>query len=218
MILSSLKRRFTAGIGAGLMLASVAGCGRHQRINSAYATPSPAAPLGSVIDQVDQTQEANAENSDFVIYQHEFQLGTDRLNVAGMDHVKQIAARLPQFIDPAHPSDPQQDSRFILVERSNTSVDETTEFEYPVNPNPELDMQRREVVVRSLVAMGIPDAEQRVVVSNALFPGQKATETERDYLQSISGGGYGGFGGGFGGMGGMGGFGGGFGGFGGGFF
>jgi len=215
MFLRNYKLRFVAGV--GLVLATMSGCARHQR--TAYVAPAPAAPLGTVIDQVDQIQEANAENSDFVIYEHEFELGTDRLNVAGKDHVKQIAARLPQFIDPSQPTDPQQDGRFVLVERSKTTIDENSEFEYPVNPNPQLDMQRREVVARSLAAMGISDAEQRVVVSHALTPGQKGTEADRDYQQAISGGGMGGFGGGFGGFGGgMGGFGGGFGGFGGGFF
>ena len=108
------------------------------------------------------------------------------------------------------------DGRLVLIERSNTSIDEGTEFEFPVHPNPQLDLERREVIVRSLVAMGIPDAEQRVVISNALTPGQKATEAERDYQRGFSGGfgsgGYGGYGGGFG-MGGIGG-----GGMGGGFF
>jgi hypothetical protein len=218
MNLKSRYLRYAAGVGAGLALASVVGGCCCRRVNEAYVSPSPMAPLGAITDQVHQTQETNAEHSDFVIYQHEFGLGTDRLNVAGMDHVKQIAARLPQLIDPQQ-ANALQDGRLVLVERSNMSRVDDTEFEYPVNQNPDLDMQRREVVVRSLIAMGIPDAEQRVVISNALTPGQKATEAERDYQQGLSGGfgmgGYGGYGGGFG-MGGIGGMGGGFGG--GGFF
>jgi hypothetical protein len=219
MKLASDYWRRAGSVGAGLLLASVVGCSsRCQRVREAYVPPSPQAPLGAITDQIHQIQEANAEHSDFVIYQHEFELDTDQLNVSGKDHVKQIAARLPQLVDPSQRANPQLDERLVLVERSNTSVDDNTEFEYPVHPNPDLDMRRREVIVRSLAAMGITDAEQRVVVSNSLTPGQKATSAERDYHQGLGGGfgfgGYGGYGGGFG----FGGFGGGGGGFGGGFF
>jgi len=187
-----------------LSLALGGGCaGPWARARAAYRTPAPPATLGTVVDQINQMQEANAERSDFVIYQHEFRLNTDVLNDAGKDHVKQIAARLQQ-----HPD------FLVLVERSLTSIDPQSEYQYPVNPNPELDMKRREVIVRSLAAMGVPDADQRVVVSHALTPGQKAVEAERDYQQQLNSfGGFGGLGG-FGGFGGFG-FGGGFGGFGG---
>ena len=207
----------TLGGKAALLIACLAatllssGCAtRWHRVRSVYQTPAPPAPLGTVIDQINQTQEANAERSDFVIYMHEWRItmdgkdrtvGTTELNDAAKDHVKQIAARLPQ-----HPG------CLVLVQRSLTSFTPGTEFEYPVNPNPDLDMKRREVIVRALTAMGVPDADQRVVVSHALTPGQKSVEAERDYSQAINQyGGYGGFGGGFG-FGGFGGFGGGFGG------
>jgi hypothetical protein len=168
-----------------------------------YRTPPPPATLGTISDNIWQMHEGNAEMSDFVIYMHEFQLDKDptQLNDAGKDHVKQIAARLhhhPEFL--------------VLIQRSLTSIKPGTEFEFPVNPDPELDMRRREVVARSLAAMGVPDADQRVVVSHALTPGQKSIEAERDYNQALNAfGGFGGFGGGFG-FGGFGGFGGGFGG------
>lgn len=212
---NSLSRPAALALACLLTVPLLTGCAtRWNRIRAVYQTPAPPAPLGTVIDQINQTQEANAERSDFVIYMHEFRLtmdgkdrtvGTTELNDAGKDHVKQIAARLPQ-----HPG------CLVLVQRSLTSFTPGTEFEYPVNPNPELDMKRREVIVRALTAMGVPDADQRVVVSHALTPGQKSIEAERDYSQAISNyGGYGGFGGGFG-FGGFGGIGGG--GFGGGGF
>lgn len=171
-----------------------------------FAGNSPA-PLGTLSDPIWQAQEENAEPSKFVIYQHEFKLNEARLNSAGEDHVKQIAARL------------LSGQNFpVLVERSNTSKRADTEYEYPVHLNPELDMRRRAMIVQALTAMGIADAEQRVIVSPALTRGFQDGEAERAYYQGFSGygtGGYGGFGGGFGGFGGMGGFGGGFGGFGG---
>jgi hypothetical protein len=198
-----LSRRAALAL-AFTTLPMVVGCGNWRNVRSAYRRPG-VPTLGYLVEDINQMQEANAERSDFVIYQHEFTLNTDELNDAGKDHVKQIAARLAECPD-----------FLVLIERSLTSIKPGTEFEYPVNPNPQLDMRRREVIVRSLVAMGIADAEQRVVVSHALTPGQKALEAERDYQQGF-GGSYGsglGFGGGFGGFG----FGGGFGGFGGGGF
>ena len=103
----------------------------------------------------------------------------------------------------------------MLVERSTTSKRDDTEYKYPVQANPELDMQRRAVIVQLLTALGVPDAEQRVIVSPQLNRGFQDGEAERAYYQGFSNGQFGGgFGGGFGGFGG-GGFGGG--GFGGGF-
>jgi hypothetical protein len=91
-----------------------------------------------------------------------------------------------------------------------TSPRENTRFGYPVHPNPQLDMQRRELIVRALQTFGVGDAEERVVVAPAFATGFEATEAAGSYMRGIDGGR--GFGGGFGG----GGFGGGFGG--GGFF
>ena len=103
-------------------------------------TPTP--PLGTQSDIVWRRQEAARSASDFVIYQHEFVYDPDnqlrvRLNMAGEDHLKSIAARL-------HCGDPLP----VIVERSMTSERPDSEYQYPVNPNPELDMKRREAVVR----------------------------------------------------------------------
>jgi hypothetical protein len=164
---------------------------------------SPIPPQGTLTDPIWIAQAENAEPSKFVLYQHEFVFNTARLNWAGEDHLKQIAARLH-----AGQNFP------VLVERSMTSKREDSEYKYPVNLNPQLDMQRRAVVVQCLTALGVPDAEQRTVVSPALTRGFQDGEAERAYQRSFNyGGGYGGFGGGFGGFGsGLGGFGGGFGG------
>jgi uncharacterized membrane protein YgcG len=157
-------------------------------------------PQGTLSDPIWIAQEENAEPSKFVVYQHEFVYNNARLNWAGEDHLKQIAARLH-----AGQNFP------VLIERSVTSKLQTTEYKYPVHPSAELDMQRRAVVVQCLSALGIPDADQRVIVSPALVRGQDEYEAERSYSrQQFFGGGAGGFGGGFGGFGGgVGGFGGG---------
>ncbi len=158
-----------------------------------YASP-PAAPLGSLSDPVWQNQEINAEHSDFVIHDHEFELNPDRLNTGGEDHVKQIAARLLEGQDAT-----------VVVERSMSSPRPDTEHQYPVHPNPELDMRRRDIIVRSLLAMGVSDADERVVVAPAFAQGITGNEAEAAYGVGLSGGGFGGTG--------IGGFGGGFGGF-----
>lgn len=157
-------------------------------------------PLGTLSDPVWQQQETNAEASDFVIYEHEWNGNTVNLNLAGKDHVKQIAARAESTPFP------------ILVERSTMSVDPESRFKYPVNNDPELDLARRNLIVQSLLQMGVYDAEERVVVSPALTPGYTGFQAQGAYSRgmSIRGGGGGGFGGGGGGGGGFGGGGGGF--------
>ena len=190
----------TTLVGTGLQVVSLA------------AEPQPPM-LGSVLDRINMQQEENAEASKYVVYAHEFELnrfedgrsqGGYRLNEAGEDHVKQIAANV------------KRGAPFpVLVERSRTTAWAHTKHKYPIHYNPQLDMQRRAVIVRALNEMGVPDAENRVVVAPAIAPGLYGVEAERAFYRGTSGGngfgggGMGGFGlGGFGG----GGFGGGFGG------
>ena len=160
---------------------------------SKYYAPDTPPPLGTQVDHIWQTQQRNAEAAKFTVYQHEFVANQARLNMAGEDHVKQVAMRLQYGED--FP---------VVVERGMMAKRENTEFKYPVHPDPKLDLQRREVVVRSLAAMGVHDAEQRVVVAPSYPEGYMASESERDYQQAIGGfnayGGGGGFGrgGGFG--------------------
>lgn len=170
-----------------------------------FGNPSMIPPQGTLSDPMWQIQEDNAEPSKFVIYQHEWTLNTTRLNTLGEDHLKQVAARINAGQNFA-----------VIIERSDTTVRDATEFKYPVHVNPELDMRRREVVVQALTMMGVPDAAQRVVVSKAIVRPYYAEESSRVlWIHSgrnngFGGGGGGGFGGGFGGFGGIGGGGGGF--------
>ena len=100
--------------------------------------------------------------------------------------VEQIAARLVQ-----------NQEAYVIVERSFTSPRESTEYKYPVHPNPQLDLRRREMIVRCLLAMGIMDAEQRVVVAPSFAQEMRATEAQSAYRRGMQGG--------FGGAGGLGG-------------
>ncbi len=189
-------RRIAATLAATWIAGSAVGCSYATKChNMGDFTPNP---QGTISDPVWQQQEANAEASDFVIYQHEWTSEGVILNRAGMDHLKKIAARSAEVPFP------------ILIERSNMAVDPNSEYGFPVNSNHDLDMARRAAVVEALASMGMPSAEERVYVSTALAPGFEANEAEGAYRQGFSGGGFNGFG--FGGFFGGGGFGGGFGG------
>ncbi|MCA9268915.1 MAG: hypothetical protein KDA41_10620, partial [Planctomycetales bacterium] len=100
----------------------------------------------------------------------------------------------------------------VVVEPSMSTKLEDTEFHYPVHANPELDLQRRELVVLALSELGVRDAESRVVVAPAYAEGFNAAESQRVYSQATSaffggGRGFNGLGGGGFGFGGFGGFG-----------
>ena len=84
-----------------------------------------------------------------------------------------------------------------MVERSSMSARQNTEYQYPIHPNPALDLRRREIIVRSLTAMGIVDADNRVVVAPAFSQGYRAQEAEAAFQNGMNG--RGGFGGGMGG-------------------
>lgn len=153
----------------------VSGCARHKDEVACPPRPSPPPPLGTLSDPVWQAQERNAEASDFVIHQHEFQGNTARLNPAGEAHVKQLAvraARMPEFP--------------IQIEPSMTTRREGDEYGYPIHKNPELDKKRRELVVHALTAMGLTDAERRVVTAPATAPGYEHFEAERAYYRGFN--------------------------------
>lgn len=139
-------------------------------------SPLPPSPLGYASDPIWQLQERNGESSDFVIYDHEFVGETIRLNKAGEDHVKQIAARL-RYGAPFP----------VIVEQAfNSARPGATEHRYPVYNNPQLDLQRRELVARALSAMGVENAQDRVVVAPALADGLTDVEAERAYARGVS--------------------------------
>ncbi|MCA9246123.1 MAG: hypothetical protein KDA42_03380 [Planctomycetales bacterium] len=176
-------------LGIGALALPAIGCNHWSR----YFAPNIPHPLGAQSDHIWQTQQCHAEAAKFTVYQHEFVANQARLNTAGEDHVKQIAMRLQCGED--FP---------VVVERGMLAKRENTEFHYPVHPDPELDLQRREIIVRSLAAMGVHDAEERVVVAPSYPEGYMASEAERSYQRAIGGynsfgGGGGFFGGGFGG-------------------
>ena len=165
---SSKRWTGTAAIYACLVAVSLSGC------NGWEGVAPPPNPLGTLSDPVWQNQELNAEMSDFVIYEHEFQRGSSRLNTYGEDHLKKIAARIQQGQDAT-----------VVVERSMISARSDTKHQYPVHPNPEFDAQRRDIVVAALTVLNVQDAHDRVMIAPALAQGITGNEGEAAYVNAM---------------------------------
>ena len=142
-------------------------------------------PIGQVTDSFWETQQTNAEAADFIFYDHEFRwdsknrVDTAELTPGGKKHLMQIALRLEHVPFP------------VVIEES------------PHNGRPELDQARRRTVVEQLGRLGLPNVEERVVVSNAFPEGYTGIESEGTYGSIIGTGFGGGAGRRFGGTGGM---------------
>ncbi|MEX0866836.1 MAG: hypothetical protein WD030_05720 [Pirellulales bacterium] len=139
-------------------------------------------PVGQATDAFWETQQTNAEAADFVFYDHEFVGDTAELAPGAKKKLMAVALRLEHVPFP------------ITIEESLH------------NARPQLDLARRRTVVEQLARLGIPQAENRVVIASAFAEGITAVEGEANYYQVISGniyeggrgagGAYGGFGGG----------------------
>ena len=119
-------------------------------------------PLGQVTDSFWETQQTNAEAADFIFYDHEFRGSTAQLAPGGKKHLQQIALRLEHVPFP------------VVIEES------------PHNAQPELDQQRRQTIVEQLGRLGLPNAEERVVVANAFPEGYTGIESEASYYNVLS--------------------------------
>ena len=181
--------RFLAAPALAVLTLASTGCGIF-RAPKYYEPPPPVRTHGAINDDIWQRMEEHAEASEFVIPYSEFRKDDVRLNTKGEEHLKQIAVRLKCGQD--FP---------VVVERSIMKVRENTQFRFPIHPDPELDLKRRDVIVHLLGAMGVNDAEQRVVVADDYVENFTGSEAQQAYQSS----GRGGFGaGGFGGLGGFG--------------
>ena len=148
------------------MVIAAGGCVNHNR---------PEAPLGSISDSIWQWHEHNAEASDFVIHEHEFDGNTSRLNTLGESHVRQVAARM------------QETSFPVIIQQSSMSTREDDEHGFPVHGDTALDQRRREVIVHTLIELGAKDVENKVVVAPALTPGFELIQAEAAYYRAING-------------------------------
>ena len=114
-------------------------------------------PFGAVSDAFWETQQTNAEAADFTFFDHEFKGRTAELAPGAKSHLESVALRLEHVPFP------------VVIEQSAH------------NRRPALDAARRQAVVEHLVRMGIPDAEDRVVVAPAFAEGFSGVEGERAY-------------------------------------
>jgi hypothetical protein len=144
----------------GLMLSGCCGVRvpREQRLGPPYDRPFP---LGQVTDSFWETQQTNAEASDFVFYDHEFEGDTSQLTVAGQKHLLQVALRFRHVPFP------------VVVEQS------------PHDRSPQLDAQRRQAIIDELTQLGLETVDERVVVAPALSPGITAIEGEAAYYRTL---------------------------------
>ncbi|MGA2033414.1 MAG: hypothetical protein ABSG68_14255 [Thermoguttaceae bacterium] len=127
-------------------------------------------PHGQVTDAHWETQQTNAEASDFVFYDHEFVGDTSKLTPLGQKHLLQVACRLDHVPFP------------IVIE------------ETPNQKNLKLDAERRLAIIQKLAQLGVCKVDQRVVVAAAIADGVTAIEGEAEYYQIVGGSDYGGYG------------------------
>ena len=119
-------------------------------------------PFGQVSDAIWETQQTNAEASDFVFYDHEFEGNTPELSPGGKKKLAQVALRLEHVPFP------------VVIEES------------PQRRRPKLDAARRDEVVAQLTRLGVDDVAGRVVIASALAEGITAMEGEQAYYQTVN--------------------------------
>ncbi len=187
------RRSWSVFYRAALTSLLICDCGCTDFMQRMRLMPSSpiSAPLGSVSDDIWSSQEQLGEAAEYVIPEHEFKANSIRLNTDGEDHVKKLADRL--LSGAAMP---------IVIERSMSGIRADSQHRYPVNPDPELDNLRRDLVVAALQQLGVGNADSIVVVAPAFATPAYGWESEAAFYQGLGGGhSGGGFGGGFGGFG-----------------
>lgn len=118
-------------------------------------------PLGHVSDAHWETQQTNAEASDFIFYDHEFTGETADLTPGAKQKLMQVALRYEHVPFP------------VVVEQS------------PHNRKPQLDAQRRRTIVEQLARLGVEETEQRVIIAPAIAEGITSVEAEWAYYQTL---------------------------------
>jgi uncharacterized membrane protein YgcG len=146
----------------GVLACAMPGCtsflgGWHQR---SFAIPERY-PLGSINRAHYHTMQANAEAADFILHRNEFVGKSAELSPYGKDHIVEIAARMRSTPFP------------VLIERSEN------------NSDPELDEHRRKIMAQILTDFGVPEADQRTIVSRPYGRAINSRAAEIDYGQWV---------------------------------
>ena len=170
---------------AACLLIAGCACG-HNQSHHTYGGPpyGPAHdrpfPVGQVTDSFWETQQANAEAADFIFYDHEFRrmtTGNDgqreetaQLSPLAKQKLEQVALRLEHVPFP------------VVIEAFPRNHDAAQNHQKGL-----VEEARRKTVVEQLNRMGITNADERVVISNAFPEGFTGVEGERAYWNVIGG-------------------------------
>ncbi len=133
-------------------------------------------PVGQVSDSHWETQQTNAEAADFIFYDHEFRYDTTKhvetaqLSPRAKKKLEQVALRLEHVPFP------------VIIEELPRTHDEAKNHEKGL-----LEEARRKTVVEQLNRLGVTNADERVVLSNAFPEGFTGVEGERSYFNVING-------------------------------
>lgn len=160
---------------------------------------------GTYLNQIHQAEIAVARRDRFTISEHEWYQGQEQLGPEGRRHLREVAHLMLESDFP------------LILEADTVAIDYQESLEEALARSDELNARRKDLLVSELIAQGVPDAENRVILEPVDRVGIRGIEAPGVFSRSIGGGfggqqGGGGFGGGGFGGGGLGGGGGGFGG------
>jgi hypothetical protein len=166
-----------------LVVLTASGCAwPYEHSHKAYGGPpyGPAHdrpfPVGQVSDSHWETQQTNAEAADFIFYDHEFRYDTTKhvetaqLSPLAKKKLEQVALRLEHVPFP------------VIIEELPRTHDEAKNYEKGL-----LEQARRKTIVEQLNRLGVTNADERVVLSNAFPEGFTGVEGERSYFNVING-------------------------------
>ena len=158
------------------------GCAETQQSHKGYGGPPYGPPhdrpfpVGQVTDSHWETQQTNAEAADFIFYDHEFRYDTTRhvetaqLSPLAKKKLEQVALRLEHVPFP------------VIIEELPRNHDDAKNHEKGL-----LEHARRKTIVEQLNRLGITNADERVVISNAFPEGITGVEAEQSYSNIIGG-------------------------------
>lgn len=131
-----------------------------------------ASPPGTYTRQHLGLEHDKARANNYVVRQHEWFDGGNRLGPGGHDHIRKIVAALPHEACP------------IVVERQEVMPDDRGEtIDQAIARADQLDQARRLSVVEALTKAGIPDADGLVVIGDATSENLYGDEAPRIFYQ-----------------------------------
>jgi hypothetical protein len=150
--------------------ANKCGCPRDNQCDHNHC--AIASPPGTYTRQHLDLEHDKARSNNYVVRQHEWFDGGDRLGPGGHEHIRKIVAALPHEACP------------IVVERQEVMPDDRGEtIDQAIARADQLDQSRRASVVEALTKAGIPDADGMVVIGDATSENLYGDEAPRIFYQ-----------------------------------